>query len=633
MIEKTVSFDLSRPGIIGRSFLALVVGVFLLGHISPSFATALSGKRVLYIDSYHVGNAWSDNISRSIQETLAGTGVVLRIHQMDTRHNRSEVSKKQAGVRAKAAIEEFAPDIVIVSDDNAVKYVLQPFYRDADLPFVFCGVNWDATVYGLPYKNTTGMVEVGLARELINTLKTYAQGTRIGYIGLNSLSNRNNIKGHNRLFGISYDKVYLVDDFKDWKQRYLALQGEVDMIVMGNHEGMANWNEADAMSHVRRHTRIPSGVLTPGRIKLALMGYVRKPEEQGTWAARAALKILGGTPPADIALTRNKQGVLKINEALRAKLGLSISPALFKRAEIIKPYQGRKVFYVSSYLPDKVRWSKEIRRAVLKTFEGAGIKYREFFMGTKQNPLEEYAKAQALVAKKLIEEMQPDVVITSDDAAVKYLVAPYFSSSLPFVFVGVNWDVSPYGLPTDNVTGMIEVGHMKPLLAQLRRYAKGDRIGILSESSLTHKKHIEYHRKLLGIHYDKNYAVGDFAQWKEAFLKLQDEVDMLIVRAPFGVRGWNAAEAKAFVEKHVKIPTGGQTVERMPWVLMGYVRLPEEQGEWAGETALRILDGVTPKDIKVTRNKRGKLLLNRRMFNLLGITIDRSLYRLGEFIE
>ena len=34
------------------------------------------------------------------------------------------------------------------------------FFDDADLPVVFCGVNWDAATYGYPFKNATGIVEV-----------------------------------------------------------------------------------------------------------------------------------------------------------------------------------------------------------------------------------------------------------------------------------------------------------------------------------------------------------------------------------------------------------------------------------------------------------------------------------------
>lgn len=619
-------------GWVGLAFL--LSALLLIQETGAAAHSHQTGRKILYIDSYHAGHIWSDKIAQGIEQTLEGTGTQLKTHRMEIGRSHSNALLKQAGLRAKAIIEEFAPDVVIVADDEAVRHLLRRHYRDAALPFVFCGVNWDAGAYGLPYGNTTGVVEVAPAKELIETLKQHARGTRIGYIGPKSSNSRRNIASHERTANIIFDKTYLIDDFEEWKRRYLALQDEVDLLIVGDHAGIAGWSEATAISHVRRHSRIPSGTLLQGQINLALIGYLRVPEEAGQWAAEAALKILDGTSPKDIPLNHNEHSVLKINGALRAKLGIPFSAAVINRAEVVRPYTGRKVFYVSSYKPTRVEWSRGIRDSIVKAFEETGIEFRDFFMGTKENTSEAHAETQALKVKRLIEDFQPDVVITSDDAAAKYLIAPYFSNSeIPFVFVGVNWDASQYGLPTENVTGMIEVDLANLLVRQLRRHAKGERIGILSEKSLTYQKNMVYHTEVHGIRYDKSYAVRTFEEWKDAYIRLQEEVDMMILSAPFGVKGWNPEDAKSFTEAHIKIPTGGLTVERMPFVLMGYVRLAEEQGEWAAETTLRILDGMPPNAIKPVRNVLGRLLLNRRLINKLGIVVDRPIYRLGEFVE
>jgi hypothetical protein len=46
-----------------------------------------------------------------------------------------------------------------------------PFFKNASLPFVFCGINWDSTEYGLPCENVTGqntsdMILVGNAASI-----------------------------------------------------------------------------------------------------------------------------------------------------------------------------------------------------------------------------------------------------------------------------------------------------------------------------------------------------------------------------------------------------------------------------------------------------------------------------------
>jgi ABC-type uncharacterized transport system substrate-binding protein len=60
------------------------------------------------------------------------------------------------------------------------------------------------------------------------------------------------------------------------------------------------------------------------------------PEEQGEWAAGAALKILGGTPVSEIAIEQNKKGRLILNLNLAEKLEIVFSPSLLKSAKIIE---------------------------------------------------------------------------------------------------------------------------------------------------------------------------------------------------------------------------------------------------------------------------------------------------------
>ena len=77
---------------------------------------------------------------------------------MDTKRHSSAPAKKKSALAAKAVIDSWKPDVVITADDNAVKYLIGPYYKNKKLPFVFCGLNWTAAEYGLPYTNATGML-------------------------------------------------------------------------------------------------------------------------------------------------------------------------------------------------------------------------------------------------------------------------------------------------------------------------------------------------------------------------------------------------------------------------------------------------------------------------------------------
>jgi len=111
------------------------------------------GHKVMLLNSYHDGYPWTHDITQSVQDTLMGTGIELQIFYMDTKHHRSEDEKKAGALKAKTAIDAFQPDVLISADDDASKYVIAPFYKNTELPVIFCGINWDASSYGFTEEN------------------------------------------------------------------------------------------------------------------------------------------------------------------------------------------------------------------------------------------------------------------------------------------------------------------------------------------------------------------------------------------------------------------------------------------------------------------------------------------------
>jgi len=168
-----------------RFFVYSSAIILLLAQVNIVYAGKdnYRGKRILYVNSYHKGYDWSDGEQRGAETVLAGSGIDLRIVYMDTKNNTSEEFCRQSALKVKKYIEEFKPDVLIVSDDNAFAYVVAPYYRNGNLPVVFCGVNWDVSVYGAPYKNTTGMIEVALISQLYNHLRKFSKGDRVGFLG------------------------------------------------------------------------------------------------------------------------------------------------------------------------------------------------------------------------------------------------------------------------------------------------------------------------------------------------------------------------------------------------------------------------------------------------------------------
>ena len=317
-----------------RKIFALVrVIALLLLVASAASAQDYRGKKILYVNSYHPGYEGSDPITEGIQSVLGKHKVDLKIIYMDTKNNPSNEFSEAAALKAKAAIEEFKPDVVIASDDNASKYLIVPYYKEADLPFVFCGVNWDASAYGFPYKNVTGMIEVALVSEILKHLHKYAKGKRIGFIAGDTLSERKNLEYYIKRFDINFEKIYLAKTFEEWKQSYLKLQDEVDMALMTSHVGIAGWNDREARDFAENHAKIPVGTEHRWSMPFALVGVAKDFDEMGVWSAHAALKILDGVPPSKIPVTANKKGQLLFNARMADRLKVGGTPPL---AEILR---------------------------------------------------------------------------------------------------------------------------------------------------------------------------------------------------------------------------------------------------------------------------------------------------------
>ncbi|MCV6637246.1 ABC transporter substrate binding protein [Candidatus Albibeggiatoa sp. nov. NOAA] len=324
--------------------MKVLILLLAIVHCNVWATESYTDRKIMLLHSYHDGYPWTRDITKGVKDKLLGTGVELKIFYMDTKRRRLEQEKQAAAVKAKIAIDTFAPDVLISADDDASKYVIMPFYKNTDLPVIFCGVNMDASAYGFTEKETqrsivpniTGMIEVHPTDYLIKHLQRYAKGNRIGSLSFDAISERKSVRHAEQTLGRPFDKVYRHTDYEDWKKSFLKLQHEVDMLFLYNPYGLKGFNLADATQFVDENISIPIGTTLPARMPFSVFGLVQLGSEQGKWATSTALRILDGESPADIPVTRNKGGKLMINIRLVNKLQLKVDLKLLKTAEIVK---------------------------------------------------------------------------------------------------------------------------------------------------------------------------------------------------------------------------------------------------------------------------------------------------------
>ena len=294
-----------------------------------------TGKKIVYVNSYHEGYAWSDAIEAGLHKVLDGTGVELKIIRLDTKQHPEVAFGEAAGANAWSEIQAYQPDVVIASDDNAQKYLVVPFMKNSKYPVIFNGVNWDASAYGFPTANITGMIEVELPDQLIQLLKTNAKGERLGYLTIDTETERKVVDIYNTRFFGGQLQPYWVKTQDEFKSAFLAAQQEVDILFMGNNAGSDAWDEEEMKQFILNNTTIPTGSINDWMAPYSLLTLAKSGEEQGEWSAQTALDILGGKAPSDISLAENKRGQLIVNLDLADKLGIVFAPSLLKNAVIL----------------------------------------------------------------------------------------------------------------------------------------------------------------------------------------------------------------------------------------------------------------------------------------------------------
>jgi ABC-type uncharacterized transport system substrate-binding protein len=284
------------------------------------------------------------------------------------------------------------------------------------------------------------------------------------------------------------------------------------------------------------------------------------------------------------------------------------------------PGATKLVFHLDSY-HQGYEWSDGIDEAIRATLAGHAT-LKTFYMDTKRQGTPTQVQKAAEAALAAIRTAQPDIIIASDDPAVKYVIVPYFKNGpTPVVFCGVNWSAEPYGLPTPQVTGMIEVSPILEALDLVRkRYPSTHRLGILTEHTLTEDTERAWlEPKYRSLGFDVTYAmVADFATWKQEFRRLSDQADVVFLPTNGAIQGWNDAEAQAFVEQNIRKPVVTVIDFMMPYAVFALTKIAQEQGQWAAETALAILSGKRPGDITVVRNRRRQAWFNPVLAEKIG---------------
>jgi len=309
---------------------ATVIAVLL---VALGLSQSAEAARCLYVSSYHHGYAWNDGIERGITQVLKDR-CTLDYFYMDTKRNKGEAFARSAGLKAKAYIEKTAPDIVIAADDNASRYLIKPFFRDAALPVIFCGINHTIEPYGYPYRNTTGMIEISPVKPLLKYIQHARSVHQAIFLAADVPTQHKEFDLNKEVYqerGIAIEPVF-VRNMHDWLAAYRDAAGKTDLLVLGNSSGISDWDDNRAMEAALSLTGMATVTNYEWMSRYAVLSLIKLPEEQGEWAAEAALAVLDGIAIETIPVVVNRRWKAIINTTLLQRNKISLPQAVMLKA-------------------------------------------------------------------------------------------------------------------------------------------------------------------------------------------------------------------------------------------------------------------------------------------------------------
>lgn len=290
-------------------------------------------KTCLYVSSYHSGYEWSDGIEKGLEDGL-GDSCKLEKFYMDTKRNKSVEFSKQKSLEAKKIIDATKPDVVIACDDNASKYLVMPYYKNAETPFVFCGVNHNVDSYGYPYDNVTGMIEIAPVDATKNIVKEIVPNAKKGvYLSMDVTSQHKEYDLNKSIYAksnIEIDRI-LITNMDEWVEGFKKAQ-EYEFIIVGSSGGIQGWDIELAKKTAEAETRNLTVTNMSWLDEISMITVTKIAEEQGEWSAKVAQAILMGTEPLDIPIIVNRKWDLRINPELIKKTEIEIPQSLYDKA-------------------------------------------------------------------------------------------------------------------------------------------------------------------------------------------------------------------------------------------------------------------------------------------------------------
>ncbi len=325
---------------------SLVFMIKLIALITLLFSTSvLPTNNILLIESYHADYRWDMDYKEGLASVLQDK-YVINSFQMDTKRLPSELYSKKAQQAWQMYLDR-KPDLVILADDNALKY-LGPKLAETSTPVVYLGINQNPRIYQIHHSdNITGVLERPLFKRSIVTVKKLLPNAKRMLVLFDSGSTAQTIftetfKDKNKFTLVDVDvDVKLVASWEQWQSLVLSSR-HYDAVFFGLYHTLTDAQgqhipAETVISWSSEHTPVPPfgfWSFTVGANR-TLGGLVLSGKVQGAEAGKLIKIILErGILPGRILPVIPTKGVYLFSRSKLAQYQLELPEKLKKAANL-----------------------------------------------------------------------------------------------------------------------------------------------------------------------------------------------------------------------------------------------------------------------------------------------------------
>ncbi len=325
---------------VGFAILCLFIGLFYIEN-------AAAGKNVLILSSTSEEGAKKigtySKFFEGVEETLKGNNITLQYFYKDLDNAPNDGVRETMAKEAIEEIKQKKPDVLIATGDNALKY----FSVNIDgIPSVFGYVYGNINDLGLPKPHITGVTRRsyapdiwGLANKLIGA-KTVAMLSKdsLPMQGIRKVLSQK-ADGLEKLSGVRFLDMYLVDTFADWQAK--VKEFPADFIYMAetsrlSKEDGTETTRAETVKWTVANSKVPVVAAVGEDVDAgALYTILTSEKAWGAQVGALVLKIVGGTPAAEIPIETVSKGALIINSKTALQYKIDIPYDILSIAERI----------------------------------------------------------------------------------------------------------------------------------------------------------------------------------------------------------------------------------------------------------------------------------------------------------